>query len=170
MISLTRRYLYISIALAVPLLSLISPHWISINSLRPNWAVLWLLPWSIHEGPWNGMFAGFCLGMLMDASYLEGPTQLPALIALGFFWGQIGQASKTKLADKIFSLGLLSWIGAFASGLSIWCQQLLLFPKNIPFFFHDWAFQVIFAQALITSLLSPVIVSLTNKYFFNTKK
>ena len=44
-------------ALLVPLLILATPSWFGVAGVGP-WAVLWLLPWALVDGPVSGGFAG----------------------------------------------------------------------------------------------------------------
>ena len=37
--------------LAVPLLTLASPALLKLGGVPPSWAVLWLLPWALVDGP-----------------------------------------------------------------------------------------------------------------------
>ena len=78
-------------ALLVPLLVLGSPEWLSMNGVGPAWVLLWLLPWALTDGPISGAFAGLALGLILDGLSLEGVTQVPALLALGWWWGRLGR-------------------------------------------------------------------------------
>ncbi|ABX09677.1 rod shape-determining protein MreD [Prochlorococcus marinus] len=164
---LSKRSLYLLIGFAVPFLNLLNPAWISIKGVGPSWAVLWLLPWALEEGSWHGMFAGFCIGMLVDATHLEGASQIPALIILGFWWGRLGRQS--QLIESSFNLGLLAWIGAFLIGLTIWVQKIYLLENKTISFFHAFSLHSLLAETIITALLAPIICSLLLLYFFRYK-
>ena len=72
-------------SLLVPFFTLLSPKWLTVAGVGPCWAVLWLLPWSLEEGISSAIFAGFLLGLLLDATTVGGSTFLPALIGLGWW-------------------------------------------------------------------------------------
>ena len=67
-------------------MTLVSPTWLSMSGVGPRWAELWLLPWALEEGPVAGLFAGFCLGIVLDAINLGDATQVPVLVILGFLF------------------------------------------------------------------------------------
>ena len=84
MARLHRQPLSLATALLVPLLSLATPSWFGVSGVGPAWAVLWLLPWSLVDGPVSGAFAGVSLGLVLDGLSLGGATQVPALLLLGW--------------------------------------------------------------------------------------
>ncbi len=154
-----RTQFYLLLILAVPFLTLYRPPWLSVSGIGPNWSVLWLLPWALEKGQISGAFAGFCLGLILDAIHLDGPTQIPSLIILGFWWGRLG--SQGKLIEGIFYLGLLAWIGSVAVAFSIWIQTIFLVKESTFFHFHERAFHTSLTQAIITSLIAPLVCSLS---------
>ena len=44
-------------SLFVPWLTLAAPTWVSLSGVGPCWAVLWLLPWALVDGPVSGFIA-----------------------------------------------------------------------------------------------------------------
>ncbi|MEB3158454.1 MAG: rod shape-determining protein MreD [Synechococcus sp.] len=146
----------VATALAVPLLSLAHPNWMTLSGVAPSWAVLWLLPWALVDGPWSGVMAGAALGLLLDGLGGDGLTQLPALILLGWWWGRLGR--RGRLIQCSLNLGLLAWFGAMVVGLSCWLQLRLVQGLDAPLMQH-WAWHLCLTQALITGLLAPMLVS-----------
>ena len=159
-----KRIIYQFLGFSVPLLTLISPSWLSIAGVAPRWAELWLLPWALEEGPLSGILGGFCLGILLDSINLAGSTQIPSLMILGFWWGLLGK--KKEFTYQIFSLGLLAWLGSLFSGLLIWFQHLFHVKGSAIFLFNTWAFHTVFSAALITALIAPLLCSWTLRFFF----
>ena len=86
---------------------------------------------------------------------LEGSTQIPALMALGFWWGRLGR-SGTRI-EGIFNLGLLAWLGTVIVGLSLWIQIVLIQSEGI--LYKDWGLSTLLAQTIVTALLAPIICS-----------
>lgn len=158
------RILYKCLALLVPLMTLVSPTWLSISGVGPRWAELWLLPWALEEGPFAGLFAGFCLGIILDGLNLDGSSQIPALIFLGYWWGCLGR--KRKYSDKSFVLGTLILFGSFLSGFSIWLQQSFQFQGS---FFNVWALHTVLAGSIVSGLIAPLLCSLSLNTFFRGK-
>ena len=162
-----KRIAYQFLGLLVPVLTIISPNWISIAGVAPRWAELWLLPWSLEEGPWAGAFGGLCLGMILDSINLSGTTQVPALMMIGYCWGLVGE--KKQFHDQNFSLGLLAWMGSLASGLFIWIQQLFLIKGSVLLLFNAWAFYTLFSASIMTALIAPLFCSWMLRIFFQGK-
>ncbi len=104
----------------MPLLILASPGWLRLDGVAPCWAVLWLLPWALGDGPLSGAFAGVGLGLLLDALHPGGVTQVPALLLLGWWWGRMGR--RAPPIQRSFSLGLLALLGTALLGLSLMLQ------------------------------------------------
>ncbi len=151
---LHRHPWFVASALLVPWLTLASPALLRLSGAPPSWAVLWLLPWAISDGPVSGALAGLGLGLLLDALTLDGATQIPALVLLGWWWGRLGR--KGPPLERSFSLGLLALIGTFLLGLSLILQRLGL-PPELPL---AGSLRTLLTQTLLTGLLAPMICSL----------
>ncbi len=117
------KLIFLASATLVPLLTISSPSWFAIAGVSPAWSVLWLLPWALIAGPISGLFAGFCLGLTLDALTVAGNTFIPALVLLGWWWGRLGEEAPRM--ERSFNLGLLAWVGAGFLGLLNICQLLL---------------------------------------------
>ncbi len=163
----SKRTVYLLIVFAVPFFNLFNPPWISIQGVGPSWAVLWLLPWALEEGSWLGIFAGLCVGMLVDATHIDSASQIPALVILGFWWGRIGK--QRRLIESSLNLGLLAWSGAFLVGFTIWLQKNYLLETKVISLFHASSLHFVLAETIITSLLAPIICSMSLLYFFRYK-
>ena len=143
-------------ALAVPLVTLAQPSWLTLSGVAPSWAVLWLLPWALVDGPVSGTIAGAAMALVLDGLGGEGLTQLPSLMVLGWWFGRLGRRGRP--IHRSLNLGLLAWIGAMVVGLSFWLQLRLVQGLDTPLLQH-WAWHLCLAQALITGLLAPMIAS-----------
>jgi len=186
---LTRQPLLAATALLAPLLALASPGWLSLDGVGPCWAVLWLLPWALSDGPFSGACAGLGLGLLLDALYPSGVSQIPALLLLGWWWGRMGR--RAPPIQRSFSLGLLALLGTALLGLTLMLQWGLLDwigtreaiqlagpvagrkladhgvnPALLVLPGWRWddlagaGLRVLLAQTLITALLAPMLCSL----------
>ena len=140
--------------LAVPLLTLASPAFLKIAGVAPSWAVLWLLPWSLVDGPASGAIAGLALGLVLDGLHLGGASELPALVLLGWWWGRIGRRGVP--IERSLNLGLLALLGSAVLGVSLGLQ--LHWRGELPL--TQAGLHVLIAQSLITGLLAPVLCSL----------
>jgi rod shape-determining protein MreD len=140
--------------LAVPLLTLASPAFLKIAGVAPSWAVLWLLPWALVDGPASGAIAGLALGLVLDGLHLGGASELPALVLLGWWWGRIGRRGVP--IERSLNLGLLALLGSAVLGVSLGLQ--LHWRGELPL--TQAGLHVLIAQSLITGLLAPVLCSL----------
>ena len=152
MSSLVRHRWTLATALLVPLLVLAAPAPLRLAGVPPCWAVLWLLPWALVDGPITGAVAGLGLGVLLDGLHPGLITQAPALTLLGWWWGRLGRRSPP--IERSFNLGLLALLGAALQGGVIWVQQLWWGGT------HGAALHTLLAQTLLTGLLAPLVCSL----------
>lgn len=140
--------------LAVPLLTLASPALLKLGGVPPSWAVLWLLPWALVDGPASGAIAGLALGLVLDGLHLGSASEVPALALLGWWWGRLGRRGVP--IERSFSLGLLALLGTVLLGASLLLQQHWLGALPVPLV----GVHTLVAQSLITALLAPVLCSL----------
>ena len=152
MSSLARHRWTLATALLVPLLALAAPAALQLDGVPPSWAVLWLLPWALADGPLSGAAAGLALALVLDGLHPGPLSQAPALGLLGWWWGRLGR--QAPLIQRSFNLGLLALLGAAALGASLWLQQI--WRGGGP----PAALHTLLAQTLITALLAPLICSL----------
>ena len=146
----------VATAAAVPLLTLASPPFLTLVGVPPSWAVLWLLPWALADGPLSGALAGLGLGLLVDALNLGGATQVPVLVLLGWWWGRLTRQGPP--IERSLSLGLLALLGTFLLGLSVALQRFgLPAPGSVT---QLASLHTLLAQTLLTGLLAPMICSL----------
>jgi hypothetical protein len=98
------------------------------------------------------------LGLILDGLSLEGVTQVPALLALGWWWGRLGR--RASQIQRSLNLGLLAWFGSVGLGLSVLLQVLIGEGGTLDSFTQNWGWQTLWSQALMTGLLAPMLVSL----------
>lgn len=193
---LTRQPLLVATALLVPLLALATPAWLSLDGVGPCWAVLWLLPWALSDGPLSGACVGLGLGLLLDALHPAAVSLMPGLLLLGWWWGRLGR--RAPPIQRSFSLGLLALLGSALLGLSLMLQwgvldwvgsrEALQLAGPLPLSslaergvnpallaLPGWRWQdlarsglrILFAQTLLTALLAPMLCSLQLLFWRN---
>ena len=155
MTRLHRQPICVASALLVPILQMAAPSWISLDGVPPSWAILWLLPWSLVDGPLAGAISGAAIGLVLDGLSLGDVSQVPALVLMGWWWGRLGRRGPP--IQRSLNLGLLAWIGTLILGLSVWLQWLLRGLSDG--LIQSWALHTTLAQALITGLLAPLVGS-----------
>lgn len=149
---LTRSPWTVASALLVPWLVLAAPTPLSLAGVPPSWAVLWLLPWSLVDGPRSGLMAGIGLALLLDGLHAGPLSQVPALALLGWWWGRLGRSG--PVIERSFNLGLLAVLGTALVGGSLWIQQLGWGQASLG------SLHTLLAQSLLTGLLAPMVCSL----------
>ncbi|MEO1003227.1 MAG: rod shape-determining protein MreD [Cyanobacteria bacterium J06638_7] len=152
MSGLARQRWTLATVLLVPLLVLAAPAPLQLAGVPPSWAVLWLLPWALVDGPLSGALLGVALALLLDGLHPGPLTQLPALALLGWWWGRLGRRGPP--IERSFNLGLLALLGSALLALSLWLQQLW-WGQSGPGALHT-----LLAQTLLTGLLAPMLCSL----------
>ena len=80
MSALARQRWTLATALLVPLLVLAAPAPLQLDGTPPSWAVLWLLPWALVDGPLSGAAAGLGLALKWWLTQLASPTTRHALL------------------------------------------------------------------------------------------
>ncbi len=155
MVPLYRQPICVASGLLIPLISLAAPSWLSLGGIAPSWAVLWLLPWALVDGPVSGVIAGAAIGLVLDGLNVADVSQVPALMLLGWWWGRLGRRGRP--IQRSLNLGLLAWIGTMLLGLSLW-MQFLVQGLDSPLT-QAFALQTCLAQGLMTGLLAPMIGS-----------
>lgn len=151
MTALLQRRRALASVLLVPLLALASPGPLQLAGVAPSWAVLWLLPWALVDGPVSGALAGLAVALLVDGLHPGPLTQLPALILLGWWWGRLG---RRRVIRRTFSLGLLALLGSALLGASLILQQRLWQLEDAS------AWHTLLAQSLLTGVLALLLCSL----------
>ena len=157
MARLHRQPVCVASALLVPFLTMGTPSWLSIDGVGPAWSVLWLLPWALVDGPVSGIIAGTAIGLVLDGLTLDGFSQVPALILMGWWWGRLGR--RAPPIQRTLNLGLLAWLGSGALGLSQILQVLLHSGGVLDPALRMFVWQTLWSQTLITALLAPMLVS-----------
>ncbi len=149
---------FILSGLLIPVIELCEPQFLKLIGIGPCWIVLWLLPWSLEAGTLNAIVAAIFYGLILDSIHIGNVTQIPALIALAFFWGSLGRRSSP--IQRSFTLGFLAWLGTCFFGLTLWIQIFLKNGYLTENLFNEWAVGVLLTQSIITGFLAPMICAL----------
>jgi len=106
---------------------------------------------AVDQHRWRGTRLGIALVVALGA-------QVPALLALGWWWGRLGR--RGSQIQRSLNLGLLAWLGSVGLGLSVLLQVLIREGGSLDAFTQSWGWQTLWCQALMTGLLAPMLVSL----------
>ncbi len=163
----TQKSSFILLGAFIPFLYFLSPNWFEIEGVGPSWALLWLLPLSLEKGPFAGAFGGLGLGLILDGFFLDGVTNIPSLVFIGYVWGLL--ALKGPSIKKSFNFGLLAFLGCLINGLFLWAQNIISFNINSLILFNASMLHTLLAQSIITALIAPMSSSLLILTFFRSK-
>ncbi len=151
------KFLLFFTAICLPLITIISPDWLKINGISPCWPVIWLLPFSLKNGPWRSSIAAIFLGIFMDSFTLDKVSFVPSLLLLSLAWGQYGLYNKNL--KLLFNIGLMAIFGTVFVGLSIWIQKIILYGDLRNDWFNSWSIYVLISEVIITGLVAPFFSS-----------
>ncbi len=154
---LYKRPACVASALLVPLFTLWSPTWLSFTGVAPCWSIFWLLPWALVDGPMSGVLAGMSLGLILDGISIGGPSQIPALVILGWWWGRLGKSGAP--VERSLNIGLLAWLGTIFLGLTIALQTFFIGQNDSSSVLSIWIWQNLLIESFLTGLFAPFIAS-----------
>ena len=139
------------------LLIIASPNWLKLNQIAPCWPVIWLLPFSLKNGPLKSFLAAILLGIIMDSVKIGASSYIPSLAILSLVWGRFGIHYKN--ISLLFNIGLMSIFGTVFVGISIWLQKIFLYAALRNNWFHAWSMHVLISEIIITGLVAPIFSS-----------
>ena len=144
-------------AICLPFFIIATPDWLKINGIPPCWPVIWLLPFSLQNGPWRSALAAILLGCLIDSFTISEVSYIPSFFILSLIWGRYGMRHKN--IELFFNIGLMAIFGTAFIGLSIWSQKIVLYSVLRNNWFHSWAIYVLISEVIITGLVAPLFSS-----------
>ncbi len=167
MSNLYNRPICVASGLLLPFLFFANPPWLTLMGVGPCWAVLWLLPWALVDGPKSAAIAGMLLGCLLDGMTLGDATYIPSLLCLGLWWGNLGV--RREPFERRLNLGLLAWLGSCWVGITLWLQFVLRNHEEPSQWLGSWGFSTVLAQSLLTGLIAPIFCSFILLFFRKQK-
>ena len=134
-----------------------SPDLLKINGISPCWPVIWLLPFSLKNTPWQSSIASIVLGIFIDSFTISDVSYIPSLLLLSLVWSQYGLHNKK--IELFFNIGLMAVFGTAVVALSIWIQKIILYSFLRNHWFYSWSIYAFTAEVLITGLVAPFFSS-----------
>ncbi|MBP0010068.1 MAG: rod shape-determining protein MreD [Roseofilum sp. SBFL] len=130
-----------------------------------NWALVWVVVWSLKRNAWQGAIAGLGLGLLQDAltspyPLLENgvinasPTHMLGLVLVGFLTGKFQK--DRYFQEDFISVALLTFGMTLLAETVIALQLVLIGDRD---FSSIWLAhqQIALCSAILSSLWAPVI-------------
>ncbi len=142
--------------ICLPAIAIASPNWLKINGIGPCWPVIWLLPFSVKNGPFKSSFAAVSLGFLMDSFTPDKVSYVPSLLFLSLVWGRYGLHKNIEL---LFNVGFLAILGTAFVGFSIYVQKIIIYSALRNNWFYSWSMHLLISEIIITGLVAPFFSS-----------
>ena len=112
------------------LLSFLSPSWLRLAGVGPNWLVLWLLPWARSQGPIAGLIGACILGFALETMTIGAATPLYGLALLAWLWGRQTRPRKINLPSPA-TLAIQASLGSLLVDVTVMMQlRLLADPRS----------------------------------------
>ena len=140
----------------IPIIFLWHPNWAGLLGAQPYWPLIWLLPFSMVYGSFNGVIYGLFLGLVLDSIIISQFTQIPGLIICGIWFGRVKIHSNSFVGH--FRHGLICSIGSFFCGLS-YLSQILIENPSLNLLPLYPGIKNILVQVFLTGLFAPLICS-----------
>ena len=64
--------------ICLPAFLIASPDWLKLNGISPCWPVIWLLPFSLKNGPFRSAIASVALGIFIDSFVISDVSSVLA--------------------------------------------------------------------------------------------
>ncbi len=157
MIKNNNNILNFLVILSLPILIIISPNWLKLNGVTPCWPVIFLLPFSIINKPWNSLITAFLLGIFVDSFTFSDVSYIPSLLILSILFSTYGLFNKK--VELFFNIGLMAVFGTAFVGFSIWIQKIILYSVLRNNWFHSWSIYILTSEVIITGLVAPFVSS-----------
>ncbi len=111
--------------LAALMLSLLSPSWLRLGGISPNWLVLWLLPWSLSQGSHAGLMGAVFLGFSLETLTIGAATPLYGLGLLAWLWGRLRRYYHLNHPNPL-TMATQAILGSLAVDLTLMVQLHLM--------------------------------------------
>ena len=157
-------------------LSFSSHGWLRLSGVSPNWLVLWLLPWSLSQGPIAGLIGACLLGFALETMTIGTATPLYGLALLAWLWRRLTGYRQFSLPSPA-TMAIQASLGSLLVDCTLMLQlRLLADPRSSAdqlgsgilssdvaaagWFGRELAntgFHGAMAAALITGFLAPLV-------------
>lgn len=142
--------------------------------ITPNWALIWVVTWSVKRSLAISAIAGLILGLLQDSMTAAVPTHALSLACVGMLTARLHkqryiQEDFISIALIVFGMTLVAETitavqFAIPSGITEiknWTEQLVLNLADI------WTYrqQITLCEAIVSSLWGPVIYYPLNRWW-----
>ncbi|MCY4359675.1 MAG: hypothetical protein OXC47_03300 [Cyanobacteria bacterium MAG APA_bin_95] len=171
------------------LLSFSSPGWLQLGGVRPNWLVLWLLPWALSQGSIAGLIGACILGFALETMTIGAATPLYGLALLAWLWGRRKGYSRISLPSPA-AMAIQASLGSLLVDVTVMMQlRLLADPRSshaqpgsgilssdvaaAGWFgreMTDAGFHGVLAAALVTGFLAPLVSRLLLRLWYRLER
>lgn len=135
----------------------------------PDWALIWVVAWSVKRTPWEGAIAGLVLGLLQDAITAPYPTHTFSLVAVGILTARLQK--QRYIQEDIVSIALIVFgmavIGETVMALQISLNRLFVEGSLYPQLGEIWRYhqRIALSSAILSSLWAPALYYPLNRWW-----
>ena len=148
MARLHRQPICVASALLVPMAHFATPPWLGLAGVPPCWAVLWLLPWALVDGPVSGALAGAA----RDRAGWDHPGWFDPGAGADGSRLVVGADRQTSRSDSAqFQPGPARLVGNISAGADLLLQFLIVQRGVIGPALQAWGVHTLLCQTLVTA-------------------
>lgn len=144
------------------LLSLTRLPGMELLGIGPNWLLIWVVAWSLKRTIFQGIVAGFALGLIQDGMTSPYPSHIVALVLAGFLTAKIQK--QRYIQEDFISIALIVFGMAFLVETVTAIQYSF---EGIRHFEDIWTEyqRIALASAILSSLWAPVLYYPLNRWW-----
>jgi rod shape-determining protein MreD len=130
--------------------------------IAPNWALIWVVAWSLKRKPWQGIVAGLVVGWLQDAMTSAEPTHAISLAVVGLLTARLEK--QKYLQEDFISVALVVFGMALLAETILALQFSLTGVRTLS---EIWTTHqpLALASAILSSLWAPVVYFPLNRWW-----
>lgn len=129
--------------------------------IAPNWALIWLVAWSVKRPAISGVFAGIIMGLLQDALTSPHPSHTVSLAIVGILTSRLQK--HRFIQEDFISIALIVFIMVLISN-TVFVVQLFFTnnsckPNCFQMIEEIWIYyqRSTLSSAILSSLWAPVV-------------
>lgn len=144
------------------LLSLTRLPGMELLGIGPNWLLIWVVAWSLKRTIFQGIVAGFALGLIQDGMTSPYPSHIIALVLAGFLTAKIQK--QRYIQEDFISIALIVFGMAFLVETVTAIQYSLEGIRHLEDIWTEYQ-RIALASAILSSLWAPVVYYPLNRWW-----
>lgn len=134
--------------------------------IGPDWLMMWLVAWSVKRTVFQGVVAGFTLGLIQDGMTSSYPSHVIVLVLIGYVTARMQKQRYIK--EDLMSVVLIVFMMSLLSEALLALQYTILQIRPLEQIWMDYQ-QIALSSAILSSLWTPVLYYPLNNWWDNIK-